>query len=153
MHSLTISLSLCFTPAFKALEGEHDENISIARMKELVGESLTEYLQKTSISIYNKARKIAESKGIILADTKFEFGKHNDDILIIDELLTPDSSRYWPVEGYKPGESPPSYDKQIVRDYLEKSGWDKHPPIPSLPEEIIQKASEKYGEIKDILTN
>lgn len=138
-----------FTPAFKAETG-HDENISLKEASKLVGQDVVQFLQETSLSIYSQGRDYAESKGIILADTKFEFGKIGDDIILIDEVLTPDSSRYWPASEYKPGMSPPSYDKQIIRDYLEKT-WDKNPPVPSLPEDIITKASERYLELKEIL--
>ena len=139
-----------FTPAFKAASG-HDENITVDRMKELVGEELTEFLSKTSIDLYKKGRDYAAERGIILADTKFEFGKLGDDVILIDEVLTPDSSRFWPKSDYKPGISPPSFDKQIVRDYLESSGWDKKPPVPNLPEHVIQKASERYLEVEKLL--
>ena len=118
-----------FTPAFKAATG-HDENITVERMKELVGEELTDYLSKTSIEIYKQGRDYASERGIILADTKFEFGKLGDEVILIDEVLTPDSSRFWPKSEYKPGISPPSFDKQIVRDHLENTDWDKKPPVP-----------------------
>lgn len=141
-----------FTPAFKASDG-HDENISFERMVELIGQDLAETLRDKSIELYLYGRDVAESKGIILADTKFEFGTIDDDIVLIDEVLTPDSSRYWPKDAYRPGISPPSFDKQIVRDYLEESGWDKTPPIPHLPESVIEKASKKYLELERLLYN
>jgi phosphoribosylaminoimidazole-succinocarboxamide synthase len=141
-----------FTPAFKARNG-HDENISIDKMKALVGSELTDFLKEKSLQIYQRGKEVAEKKGIILADTKFEFGKVGDEVILIDEVLTPDSSRFWSKADYKVGVSPVSYDKQIVRDYLENSGWDKEPPAPELPQEIIQKASDKYLEIKDLLLN
>ncbi len=141
-----------FTPAFKAATG-HDENITVERMKELVGEELTDYLSKTSIEIYKQGRDYASERGIILADTKFEFGKLGDEVILIDEVLTPDSSRFWPKSEYKPGISPPSFDKQIVRDHLENTDWDKKPPVPNLPEEVIQRASERYLEVESLLIN
>ncbi len=138
-----------FTPAFKAETG-HDENISKEAAAKLVGQDVISYLENVSKAIYCKGRDYAQTKGIILADTKFEFGKIGDDIIVIDEILTPDSSRYWPASEYRPGMSPPSYDKQIVRDYLEGS-WDKKPPIPALPESVIQKASQRYLELQSLL--
>ncbi len=139
-----------FTPAFKAEMGEHDENISKAEMVEIVGQELADELERISLDLYMRGRDYAETKGIILADTKFEFGKVGDKIILIDEVLTPDSSRYWPADSYEPGTSPPSYDKQIIRDYLEVT-WDKEPPIPTLPEGVIKKASNRYKELRDIL--
>jgi len=139
-----------FTPATKAIDG-HDENISIAQMKDIIGNDLTEVLELRSISIYNTAAEYALSKGIIIADTKFEFGQLDSGILLIDEALTPDSSRFWPKDQYQEGISPPSFDKQIVRDYLETTGWDKQPPIPKLPEEIIKKTSEEYLRLQSLL--
>lgn len=139
-----------FTPAIKAREG-HDENVSIERMQAVVGKEIAQFLIKTSLALYEKASAYAKTKGIILADTKFEFGQLGNEIILIDEVLTPDSSRYWPIAGYQPGISPPSFDKQIIRDYLEQSGWDKQPPVPQLPADIILKASEKYREIVTLL--
>ena len=136
-----------FTPAFKAEEGEHDENISFEKMCDLVGKERSESLREISFALYKYGRDQANEKGIILADTKFEFGILNDEIILIDEVLTPDSSRYWPKDLYRPGQSPPSCDKQIVRDYLEDSDWDKQPPVPALPDAIITKAAEKYQEV------
>jgi phosphoribosylaminoimidazole-succinocarboxamide synthase len=134
-----------FTPATKATSG-HDENITIQQARQIVGADVLEEIEEKSIRIYESALKHALSKGIILADTKFEFGIYNDEIILIDEALTPDSSRYWPLDLYQEGISPPSFDKQFVRDYLESIGWDKKPPAPRLPSEIIQKTSEKYIE-------
>lgn len=138
-----------FTPACKAETG-HDENISFEDASELVGKDVMTYLETVSKAIYATGRDYAETKGIILADTKFEFGKIGDDIILIDEVMTPDSSRYWPAAEYRPGISPPSYDKQIIRDYLE-STWDKNPPVPALPEDIVKKASERYLELQGLL--
>jgi len=140
-----------FTPATKAEEGDHDENISFEVMANSIGQELADRLKKTSIALYTQAAEYAKEKGIILADTKFEFGLRDGDIVLIDEALTPDSSRFWESDLYRPGISPPSYDKQIVRDYLESTNWDKMSTPPELPEEIIQKASAKYLEIQDIL--
>ncbi len=133
-----------FTPATKATTG-HDENISFANVIDLIGRRLAEELKEKSINIYLKASDYARNRGIIICDTKFEWGitKDNNTILI-DEVLTPDSSRFWPLEDYKPGKPQPSYDKQFIRDYLESLHWNKTPPAPSLPQEIIQKTSEKY---------
>lgn len=142
-----------FTPATKAEEGEHDENISFEETIDIIGLDLTKKLRDLSISLYAKARDIADKKGIIIADTKFEFGLQDDGTLIlIDEALTPDSSRFWPKDEYEPGRGQKSFDKQFVRDYLSSIDWDKTPPAPDLPEEIILKTSEKYHEALDILT-
>lgn len=140
-----------FTPSAKAETG-HDENISIAEMEQAVGKELTEKLAAYSLALYKKASEHALKKGIIIADTKFEFGKIGNEIVLIDEALTPDSSRFWPADTYQIGTSPNSLDKQIVRDYLENSGWDKQPPIPDLPEEVIAKTSAAYLDILDRLT-
>jgi phosphoribosylaminoimidazole-succinocarboxamide synthase len=136
-----------FTPAYKAEAGEHDENISFEKVVELVGEKLAERVRDLSIRIYERAAACALERGIIIADTKFEFGTDEQGKLyIIDEMLTPDSSRFWPVDGYEVGASPPSFDKQFVRDYLETLDWDKTAPGPDLPPEIISKTAEKYRE-------
>ncbi|MFQ5965805.1 MAG: phosphoribosylaminoimidazolesuccinocarboxamide synthase [Candidatus Scalinduaceae bacterium] len=140
-----------FTPATKATTG-HDENISFEEAAKIIGKELAEELKQKSIEIYTKASEYALTKGIIISDTKFEWGKYGDKILLIDEVLTPDSSRFWPMETYSPGRSQPSFDKQFVRDYLETSGWDKNSPPPSLPEEIIQTTSKKYLEAYAKLT-
>jgi phosphoribosylaminoimidazole-succinocarboxamide synthase len=141
-----------FTPAFKAEMGDHDENISKEQMVNIVGQDLADSLEKMSLDLYKKGRDYAATKGIILADTKFEFGMIGDTVILIDEVLTPDSSRYWPADLYEAGTSPPSYDKQIVRDYLEAS-WDKESPVPRLPADIIEKASKRYKELRDILVS
>jgi len=132
-----------FTPSTKADVG-HDENVNQDYVEGLVGREIAGKLKKTSIEIYKCARDYALQKGIIIADTKFEFGIYNNQVIIIDEALTPDSSRFWPLEDYHPGKPQPSFDKQFVRDYLETLYWDKTPPAPSLPEEIIARTTEKY---------
>ncbi len=140
-----------FTPATKATSG-HDENISFEEVVKIIGKELADELKQKSIEIYKKASEYALSKGIIICDTKFEWGKYKDKIILIDEVLTPDSSRFWPMENYSPGKSQPSFDKQFVRDYLESTEWDKNSPPPSLPEEIIQTTSKKYLEAYSKLT-
>ena len=132
-----------FTPSTKADLG-HDENVNQDYVEGLVGRDIADKLKKVSIEIYKRARDYALQKGIIIADTKFEFGIYNDKMIIIDEVLTPDSSRFWPLEEYTPGKPQPSFDKQFVRDYLETLDWDKTPPAPSLPKEIIARTTEKY---------
>lgn len=139
-----------FTPATKAPTG-HDENITFAQMCEIVGKSVAEVLKKRSLEIYEAAHKYAFSRGIIISDTKFEWGILNNEILLVDEVLTPDSSRFWPRDSWIPGKSPPSFDKQFVRDYLEFINWDKTPPAPELPQEIIAKTREKYLEARERL--
>lgn len=140
-----------FTPSTKAESG-HDINITQDEMKAEVGEDVFEFLKEKSIAIYVKAREYAESKGIIIADTKFEFGKVGDKIILMDEALTPDSSRFWPKDDYEPGRQQKSFDKQFVRDYLETLDWDKTPPGPELPEDIVSKTMEKYLQAYKILT-
>ncbi|MFA6174456.1 MAG: phosphoribosylaminoimidazolesuccinocarboxamide synthase [Kiritimatiellales bacterium] len=141
-----------FTPSTKAEQGLHDENISFEKAKEIVGTAKAEKLKAISIALYKRAAEYALTKGIIIADTKFEFGELNGEIILIDEALTPDSSRFWPADTYKVGSSPMSYDKQFVRDYLETLDWDKTPPAPALPEEIIVKTQAKYLEAYERLT-
>jgi len=142
-----------FTPATKAAVGEHDENIPMAQVERLVGGTLAAQVQATAIALYNFASEHARQRGIIIADTKFEFGVDEQGRLtLIDEVLTPDSSRFWPADTYRPGVSPPSFDKQFVRDYLETLSWDKKPPAPKLPQDIIARTSEKYREALDRLT-
>ena len=140
-----------FTPSTKAESG-HDENISFEEAVNITGRELAEEIRQKSIAIYKKASEYALTKGIIISDTKFEWGKYGDKVILIDEVLTPDSSRFWPLESYSPGKSQPSFDKQFVRDYLEFCGWDKNPPPPSLPEDIIRTTSEKYLEAYTKLT-
>lgn len=139
-----------FTPATKADEG-HDENISFETMCKAVGTELSEKLRERSIDIYSQAAEYARERGIILADTKFEFGLLDREIILIDEVLTPDSSRFWPLDEYAPGHGQPSFDKQFVRDWLETTDWDKNSPPPELPDEIVQKTGEKYREAYRIL--
>ena len=140
-----------FTPSTKADEG-HDENISIDEMNEIVGLELGMKLEQISIELYKTAADFALTKGIIIADTKFEFGMINNELILIDEVLTPDSSRFWPENTYQPGSSPMSFDKQFVRDYLETLDWDKTPPGPNLPSEILLKSRDKYLEAYKLLT-
>lgn len=136
-----------FTPAAKAEVGTHDENISFEKVVELYGESVATQLRDLTISLYKKAADFAATKGIIIADTKFEFGlDENGQVCLMDEVLTPDSSRFWPAESYEVGMSPPSYDKQFIRDWLETQTWDKTPPAPVPPAEIIEKTAAKYRE-------
>ena len=135
---------LIFTPSTKAEHGEHDENISIAEMVEAIGKELSEKIIQTSFALFEAASEHAEKSGIILCDTKFEFGQIDGQLILIDEVFTPDSSRFWPKDEYKPGSSPPSFDKQYVRDYLSDIGWNKEPPAPELPAEVIGQTSEKY---------
>ena len=134
-----------FTPATKAETG-HDENIAMKRCVEILGGEIADRVKTLSLEIYSRGREHAAQHGIIVADTKFEFGTVNGELLLIDECLTPDSSRFWPVNEYVVGQSPPSFDKQFVRDYLETLDWDKTPPAPRLPEDVIEKTSAKYGE-------
>ncbi|MEN2986115.1 MAG: phosphoribosylaminoimidazolesuccinocarboxamide synthase [Thermodesulfovibrionaceae bacterium] len=141
-----------FTPSTKAEEG-HDVNITFEETVRIVGEEIAKKIRDYSVAIYRKASEIAEKKGIIIADTKMEFGIYNDKLILIDELLTPDSSRFWSVKDYSPGKPQDSYDKQIVRDYLISINWNKKPPAPYLPEEIVKRTSERYKEILKILTS
>jgi phosphoribosylaminoimidazole-succinocarboxamide synthase len=140
-----------FTPSTKADTG-HDLNVNQKYVEGAVGKDTAQKLRKISIDIYKKASDYALTRGIIIADTKFEFGVYDNEIILIDEALTPDSSRFWPAEQYAPGKSQPSFDKQFVRDYLESLGWDKTPPAPELPEEIIKKTTQKYLEAYKRLT-
>lgn len=138
-----------FTPSTKAAIGDHDENISIQQCQNIIGVDLTNKIKETAISLYQKASQLAQTKGIIIADTKFEFGTNeNNELVLMDEVLTPDSSRFWDMDGYCVGGNPPSFDKQFVRDYLELNlRWNKLPPIPDLPQEVIHQTAEKYYEI------
>ena len=137
--------SAIFTPATKAKEG-HDQNISWDQMAAMIGKEAASVLREKSIEVYARAREYGESRGVIIADTKFEWGIYRGDVLLIDEVLTPDSSRFWPLQGYAPGQAQPSYDKQYVRDYLDQAGWDKTPPPPHLPSGVIDRTVEKYVE-------
>jgi len=141
-----------FAPSTKAEEG-HDINIAFQEVKALLGDAIASRLMDLSIRIYSRARDIAEKRGIIIADTKFEFGLNNNELILIDEILTPDSSRFWSIKTYQEGKGQDSYDKQIVRDYLLSLNWDKRPPAPHLPEEIIEKTAKRYREIFEILTS
>jgi phosphoribosylaminoimidazole-succinocarboxamide synthase len=140
-----------FTPATKAASG-HDENITEAQTRELLGNDLYEQLRNTSIDIYTRATEYAAEKGVILADTKFEFGFADDELLLIDEVLTPDSSRYWPVDEWEPGKDVPSFDKQYVREWLERQPWDKNPPAPDLPNEVVAGTRARYIEAYEKIT-
>ncbi len=135
-----------FTPSTKADLGQHDENISVARMEKLVGTAATAQIVDVSIKLYQKAADYALSRGIIIADTKFELGWYDGELILIDEVLTPDSSRFWPLDQYTPGKGQPSFDKQFLRDYLSGLDWDKKPPPPRLPQEILEKTGARYAE-------
>lgn len=142
-----------FTPSSKAAVGEHDENITLAECAELIGTERAAEVAKVAIQLYTEAAEYALTKGIIIADTKFEFGLDDQGVLhVMDEVLTPDSSRFWPLESYAVGKNPPSYDKQYVRDWLESSGWNKTAPAPALPEEVAKRTSDKYLEAFEKLT-
>ena len=143
---------IIFTPATKAEEGEHDQNISFKEMQKLIEPELADKVKKISLELFQKASFHALSKGIIIADTKFEFGLLKDELILVDEIFTPDSSRFWPLASYSPGQSPPSLDKQFVRDYLESTDWDKESPPPPLPQSIIEQTSKRYLEIYNLLT-
>ncbi len=140
-----------FTPATKAEEG-HDLNVSEAEMARAVGAEVTTTLRRLSLAVYRRAADYAATRGVIIADTKLEFGHASGQLLLVDEVLTPDSSRFWPAAEYVPGTSPPSFDKQYVRDYLERLAWNKRPPAPELPPEVVRRTSEKYVEAYRLLT-
>ena len=135
-----------FTPSTKAALGDHDENISLARMSELVGPKEAATISDLCIKLYRRAADFALTRGVIIADTKFELGMHDGELILIDEVLTPDSSRFWPLDLYTPGTGQPSFDKQFLRDYLSTLDWDKKPPAPPLPEEILEKTGARYQE-------
>lgn len=142
-----------FTPSNKADQGQHDENITLDHCRQLLGDDLTQKISEMSISIYIRAAELAKSKGIIIADTKFEFGlDSNNQVTLMDEVLTPDSSRFWPEKSYGVGMSPPSYDKQYVRDWLETQDWNKQAPAPTLPKTVIDETSNKYREAFEKIT-
>lgn len=141
-----------FTPSTKAEQGLHDENISIARMEELVGVELTAKMAEASVALYKRAADFARTKGIIIADTKFEMGMDGDRLILVDEVLTPDSSRFWPLDEYAPGKGQPSFDKQFLRDYLSSLDWNKQPPPPPVPAEILEKTKKRYEEAQTKLT-
>ncbi|MCH9758018.1 MAG: phosphoribosylaminoimidazolesuccinocarboxamide synthase, partial [Proteobacteria bacterium] len=140
-----------FTPATKAEMGEHDENISFAQMSEIIGESLAEQVRDVTLRLYESAAIYAAEKGIIIADTKFEFASENGKLILIDEILTPDSSRFWRAESWKPGQNPESFDKQYMRDWLETTDWNKKAPPPTVPADVIADTTKKYQEIRDLL--
>jgi len=158
-HELPSGLEQCdklpepiFTPATKAATG-HDENITESRFAEIIGEEAADYLRATSLAIYKSASEYAATRGIIIADTKFEFGTDNNgEVLLIDEVLTPDSSRFWAAETYEPGHAQPSFDKQFVREYLETLDWNKQPPAPPLPADIAAATTARYLEAFRLLT-
>ncbi len=141
-----------FTPATKAEIGDHDENVSFDRMAADLGVALSEKLRDLSLALYSRGRDMAAERGIILADTKFEFGLLDGEILLADEILTMDSSRYWPADQYKTGSNPPSFDKQFVRDYATSTGWDKNPPAPALPDDVVMQTRAKYIEAYERIT-
>lgn len=142
-----------FTPSTKAAVGEHDQNISFEKMKEIVGADIAEKVRELAVTLYKEAADFAATKGILIADTKFEFGTDEDGkVYLIDEILTPDSSRFWPAASYEVGMSPPSFDKQYVRDWLEAQPWDKKAPAPRLPEDVARRTTEKYNEALRLLT-
>ena len=142
-----------FTPSTKAEVGEHDINIDFKAVVDLVGKDIAEKVRSTTLAVYRRACEIAEPKGIIIADTKLEFGIYDGDIMLIDEVLTPDSSRFWPMQGYTVGAAQKSFDKQFVRDYLLALNWDQRPPAPKLPDDVVQRTSEKYLEVLALLTS
>jgi phosphoribosylaminoimidazole-succinocarboxamide synthase len=142
-----------FTPSTKAPVGAHDVNITFDEMVTKVGKKRAEKMRDATVAIYSRARALAETKGIIIADTKFEFGIEGDEIILIDEVLTPDSSRFWPMDGYEPGKTPDSFDKQFVRDYLVNLPWDMKSPAPELPPDIVKKTQDKYLEALKRLTS
>jgi phosphoribosylaminoimidazole-succinocarboxamide synthase len=142
-----------FTPSTKAAVGDHDENISFEEAKKLLGADMAEKVKNATLALYSQAADYALTRGIIIADTKFEFGTDADGTLyLIDEALTPDSSRFWPADQYKVGSNPPSFDKQFVRDWLEASGWNKQAPAPDVPADVLQKTADKYREAQRLLT-
>jgi phosphoribosylaminoimidazole-succinocarboxamide synthase len=141
-----------YTPSTKAAQGFHDENITFNETMTLLGEKVARKVRDVSLHLYRAAAEIARTHGVIIADTKFEFGLVGEELILIDEVLTPDSSRFWPAASYKPGKTQPSFDKQFVRDYLESLGWDKKPPAPALPDEIVSKTTAKYREALRLIT-
>jgi len=142
-----------FTPSTKAEQGDHDENISIEAMEKIYGAEKTEKIAAISVELYSRAADYARKKGIIIADTKFELGEIDGELILIDEVLTPDSSRFWPLDEYEPGKGQPSFDKQFLRDYLSSLDWDKTPPAPALPDEILEKTRLRYDEALKKITS
>ncbi len=143
---------ILFTPSTKAELGEHDENISLARLEEIVGKEMAVKMADVSVRLYKRAADYARTQGIIIADTKFELGLLDNELILVDEVLTPDSSRFWPLEMYQPGTGQPSFDKQFLRDYLSALDWNKQPPPPALPQEIREKTAVRYEEARTRLT-
>ena len=141
-----------FTPSTKAEQGTHDENISLDEMAKLLGQATTDKIARICVQLYERASEYARTRGIIIADTKFELGWNGDELILIDEVLTPDSSRFWPVDQYQPGKGQPSFDKQFLRDYLSSLTWDKTPPAPPLPAEILAKTGSRYREALEKIT-
>jgi len=141
-----------FTPSTKADIGDHDENITLDQAADLIGEEMMRKVEKLALDIYTRARDYARERGILIADTKFEFGMLGDELILIDEVLTPDSSRFWPMDGYKPGQSQPSFDKQYFRDWLVRIGFNKQPPAPAIPEDIAAQTRANYMEAYKLLT-
>lgn len=143
-----------FTPSTKAAVGDHDENISYAKCEELLGKELAAKVREVSLALYHAAQMHANARGLIICDTKFEFGLNEaGELVLMDEILTPDSSRFWAQDSYREGISPPSFDKQFIRDWLEQSGWNKQPPAPKVPDEVLQKTADKYREALERLMN
>jgi phosphoribosylaminoimidazole-succinocarboxamide synthase len=142
-----------FTPSTKAEAGEHDLNIDFKSVTSLVGKDIADKIREYTLAVYQRACEIAEPKGIIIADTKLEFGIYAGDVILIDEVLTPDSSRFWPKSDYREGVVQKSFDKQFVRDYLLSLDWNQKPPAPALPDDVVQKTSEKYLEVLRMLTS
>ncbi len=142
-----------FTPSTKAEQGDHDENITVAQAEKLLGKELSDKVAKIALEMYERGRDYADTKGIIIADTKFEFGLIGDELILIDEALTPDSSRFWDKEKYEVGKSQPSFDKQYLRDWLEAQPWDKTAPAPRLPKEVAETAANKYNDVYKMLVN
>jgi phosphoribosylaminoimidazole-succinocarboxamide synthase len=141
-----------FTPSTKAALGQHDENISLAAAADLIGEALADKVASTALELYRRGSEWARERGIIIADTKFELGLVDGELVLCDEVLTPDSSRFWPMDAWEPGATPPSFDKQPLRDYLDKQDWDHNPPPPELPPEIVESTSERYVEAYERIT-
>ncbi|SDB58923.1 phosphoribosylaminoimidazole-succinocarboxamide synthase [Desulfonatronum thiosulfatophilum] len=141
-----------FTPSTKADVGQHDENISVTKAAEMIGDDRFAEVERISLEIYSQAREYAKGLGIIIADTKFEFGLVGDELLLIDEVLTPDSSRFWPQDGYQPGKPQPSFDKQYLRDWLTQSGWNKKAPAPNLPSDVVEQTKNRYVDAYAMLT-